>query len=55
MPCSALSTIAKSTLWGLLGEEYPEEGTTTAKALATVPKRVRGSSGGTTCRRGGRA
>ncbi|PRW44489.1 small GTP-binding [Chlorella sorokiniana] len=38
MTSRALSTLAKGTLWGLLGDEYPEEGATTAKSLATVPK-----------------
>ncbi|KAI7837620.1 hypothetical protein COHA_008546 [Chlorella ohadii] len=34
MTSRALSTMAKGTLWRLLGEKYPEEGTTTAKTLA---------------------
>lgn len=41
MARSSLSALAKGTLWGLLGEQYPAEGETTAKKLAAVPKAVR--------------
>ena len=62
MPRSALNDLAKGTLWRLLGEEYPEEGATTAKALAAVPKQAsvrwagqaRGGSWVVACRQAGR-
>lgn len=62
MTRSALNALAKGTLWWLLGEEYPEEGATTAKALAAVPKQAsvrwagqaRGGSWVVTCRQAGR-